>query len=79
MTPAVLTLPAELIVDYQLHAKSKWPGPLAVAAYGDCFLNYVAIDSSFDEGGYEVQPLWTEVGRGIEKPIKDGINEMLNC
>jgi len=38
----------------------------------------LAVDSLFDEGGYEVQPLWTEVGRGIERVIKDGIDEILS-
>lgn len=77
---AALFLPSELIVDYQLHANrtaaNHFRG-LAVSAYGDSFLNYVAIDESFTQGGYEVQPIWTEVGPGIETPIKAGIDEIL--
>ena len=40
-------------------------------------LDYTAIDISFEQGGYEVDPRWTEVGPGIEKPIKDAIDEIL--
>ncbi len=74
---AALFLPAELIVDYQLYAKDTFQGDLAVAAYGDSFLNYVAIDASFPQGGYETQPELTEVEPGIEKVIKRGIAKIL--
>ena len=66
-----------MIVDYQLYAKDAFQGDLAVAAYGDSFLNYVAIDASFPQGGYETEPEWTEVGPGIEGVIKAAIAEIL--
>ena len=74
---AALFLPSEMIVDYQLYAKDAFQGDLAVAAYGDSFLNYVAIDASFPQGGYETEPEWTEVGPGIEGVIKTAIAEIL--
>jgi hypothetical protein len=65
---SALFMPAETCVSYQLHAKAQ--GVTAVAAYGDCFLKYVAADEAFDQGGYEVDPRWTEVERGIEGRVK---------
>lgn len=73
----MLFMPAEMCVEYQLYAKSRCDGYLAVAAYGDSFLNYVATDAAFDEGGYEVRPEWTEVDRGIEQILKRGIDDVL--
>jgi hypothetical protein len=75
----ILFLPTELVSEYQFYAKahSPTPGRLAVAAYGDSFLKYVAHDRAFDEGGYEVDPNWSEVGKGIEAPICRGIDAVL--
>lgn len=73
----MLFMPAEMCVDYQLHAKARCVGPLAVAAYGDCFLKYVATDEAFDQGGYEVDPRWTEVERGIQPILEDTIEQLL--
>lgn len=74
---SVLFMPTELCVEYQLYAKSICQGNLAVAAYGDCYLNYVATAPAFDEGGYEVRPQWTEVDRKAEKQIKDQVDKVL--
>jgi hypothetical protein len=73
----VLFLPAELSVEYQLYAKLKSTSHLVAIAYGDCFLNYVATDEAFQQGGYEVQPEWTEVRPGCEGLIKRAIDEIL--
>jgi hypothetical protein len=74
----LLMLPAELSVVYQLYAKQIHRGPIATAAYADSYLNYVAYDKAFDEGGYEVDPWWTEVGPGIEAWIKDKLDKVIN-
>jgi hypothetical protein len=73
----VLFLPAELCVAYQIYAKQSSATRLATAAYGDCFLNYVATDEAFDQGGYEVDPKWTEVKPGCEALIKCAIDRIL--
>ncbi len=73
----MLFMPSELCVEYQLYAKRVADGPLLVAAYGDCFLNYVATDEAFDQGGYEVDPMWTEVKQGCEPIIKMAIDHVL--
>jgi hypothetical protein len=74
---AAVFLPAELVVDYQLYAKSRYRGELAVAAYGDSYLDYVGTDIMFSEGGYEVDPMWTEVGPGVEGHIKGALDRIL--
>jgi hypothetical protein len=76
-----LFMPTELIVDYQLYAQEmskRQLRELAVSAYGDSMLDYTAIDISFEQGGYEVDERWTEVGPGIEQPIKDTILEIVS-
>ncbi|MCC6422006.1 MAG: hypothetical protein IT447_00865 [Phycisphaerales bacterium] len=74
----ILLLPSEMVVEYQLYAKSHFRGRLAVAAYGDSFLKYIATDEAFDQGGYEVDPRWTEVSKGIEAIIKPELDRVLN-
>ncbi len=50
---ALLFLPSEAFVEYQLFAQEQraW---VAVAAYGDCGPGYIPLARSFNEGGYEV-------------------------
>lgn len=73
----ILFLPAEMCIGYQLYVKGLMKGPMAVAAYGDGFLKYVETDEAFDQGGYEVDPKWTEVEKGIEKTLKAYLDEAL--
>jgi hypothetical protein len=52
---AVLHLPGEMFVEYQLRARTLRPGrPVAVAAYGDDGLWYVPTKDEYSAGGYEV-------------------------
>lgn len=74
----VLMMPAELCIDYQLYAKRAARSRLAAAAYADSFLNYIATNRAFEEGGYEVQPGWTEVSPGCEELIKSAIDTILS-
>jgi len=51
---AILHLPGEAFIEYQLFAQSLCPGvTLAVPAYGDCGPGYIPLTRSFEEGGYE--------------------------
>lgn len=53
---ALLHLPAEPFVEYQLAAQSgRGAEPLAVAAYGDCGPWYLPTAREFPSGGYEVE------------------------
>jgi hypothetical protein len=73
----LLFCPAELLLEYQRFAQSLRPSVI-VAAYGDSFLKYVAPAECFSQGGYEVEPLWTEVGPDSEVVIKDAIEHQLS-
>ena len=76
-TTDILFLPAEMLLEYQLYAHSIAPGQLAVAAYGDSFLGYVPTDECFVQGGYEADPMCTEIGRGAEPLIKQHLRRIL--
>jgi hypothetical protein len=75
---SILFMPAELCIEYQLFAKRKARSRLTAAAYGDCYLNYIATDEAFEQGGYEVDPDWTEVRPGCEGQIKKAIEAILS-
>lgn len=52
---AVLHLPGEMFVEYQLRARALRPGrPVLVAAYGDDGLWYVPTKDEYPAGGYEI-------------------------
>jgi hypothetical protein len=52
---AIVHLPGEMFVEYQLRARAMRPGrPVAVAAYGDDGLWYVPTKEEYPAGGYEV-------------------------
>jgi hypothetical protein len=74
----ILLMPAELCVEYQLYAKRRAPSKLTTAAYADCFLNYIATDEAFAQGGYEVDPDWTDMQPGCEGRIKKAIDAILS-
>ena len=51
---AILHLPGETFVEYQLHAQAALRGAfVAVAGYGDLGPGYITLERSFAEGGYE--------------------------
>ena len=51
---AILHLPGETFIEYQLHAQAARPGAfVAVAGYGDLGSGYITLERSFAEGGYE--------------------------
>lgn len=72
----LLHLPAESFVEYQLFAQQQAPGSfVATAAYGDTGAEYIPLEKSFAEGGYE--PTWAFAAPTSEKAIKDVIIELL--
>jgi hypothetical protein len=51
---AILHLPGETFIEYQLHAQAARPDAfVAVAGYGDLGPGYITLERSFAEGGYE--------------------------
>jgi len=51
---AILNLPGETFIEYQLFAQQVRPDAfVAVAGYGDLGTGYITLARSFEEGGYE--------------------------
>jgi len=51
---AIVHLPGESFMDYQLYAQSLRPGAVVmVPSYGDCGPGYIPLARSYEEGGYE--------------------------
>lgn len=74
---AVLHLPGEMFVEYQLAAqRMRMPAPVLVAAYGDCEDGYIGTAQACREGGYETGQA-SLVGPGSEEIIMSAIRELL--
>jgi hypothetical protein len=72
----LLNLPAESFVEYQLFAQQMAPGSfVATAAYEDTGAEYIPLEKSFAEGGYE--PTWAFARPDTEIKMKDIIRELL--
>lgn len=73
---AVVHLPGEPFVEYQLFAQSLRPDDwLAVAGYGDGGCGYIPLEASFAEGGYE--PTVAFAVPGTEQAIKQAFRSLL--
>ena len=74
---AILHLPAEAFIEYQLFARDLRPDAfVAVAAYGDLGPVYITLERSFEEGGYE--PTDAYVSGRSEAIMKSAIEKVLN-
>ncbi len=75
---AVLNLPGEIFIEYQLHAHASRPDAfVAVAGYGDLGTGYITLASSFAEGGYE--PVDAFVSGRSEKIVRAAIDNVLRA
>ena len=73
---AVVHLPGEIFIEYQLHAQASRPDAfVAVAGYGDLGTGYITLASSFAEGGYE--PVDAFVSGRSEKIVRAAIEKVL--
>ncbi len=73
---AVVHLPGEIFIEYQLHAQASRPDAfVAVAGYGDLGTGYITLASSFAEGGYE--PVDAFVSGRSEKIVRAAIEQVL--
>ncbi|MCY3792342.1 MAG: hypothetical protein OXH63_26485, partial [Gemmatimonadetes bacterium] len=73
---AVVHLPGEIFIEYQLHAQaSRSDAFVAVAGYGDLGTGYITLASSFAEGGYE--PVDAFVSGRSEKIVRAAIEKVL--
>ncbi len=73
---AVVHLPGEIFIEYQLHAQaSRSDAFVAVAGYGDLGTGYITLARSFAEGGYE--PVDAFVSGRSEKIVRAAIEKVL--
>jgi len=72
----LLHLPAESFVEYQLFAQELIPAKfVATAAYSDTGAEYIPLERSYSEGGYE--PTWAFAAPDTEKAMKGLISDLL--
>jgi hypothetical protein len=73
---AILHLPAEAFIAYQLFAQEVRPDAfVAVAAYGDCGPGYITREGSAEEGGYE--PTDSFVSERSEAILREAIRQVM--
>jgi hypothetical protein len=74
---AVLHMPGELFVEYQLAAQQMRPGlPVVMAAYGDYGPGYIGLADSYSKGGYETGPV-SRVAPVVENVLMSAMRELL--
>jgi hypothetical protein len=73
---AILNLPGEAFIEYQLYARDLNPDRfVAVASYGDLGTGYITLQKSFQEGGYE--PTDAFVSGQAEGILKSAIDQVM--
>ena len=74
---AVLHMPGELFVEYQLAAQKMRPeAPVLMAAYGDYGPGYIGLAHSYSQGGYETGPV-SRVAPEVEEVLMGAMRELL--
>jgi len=74
---AVLNMPGELFVEYQLAAQKMRPdAPVLMAAYGDYGPGYIGLAHSYGQGGYETGPV-SRVAPEVEAVLMGAMRELL--
>jgi len=74
---AVLHMPGELFVEYQLAAqKMRLDSPVLMAAYGDYGPGYIGLAHSYTQGGYETGPV-SRVAPEVEGVLMSAMRELL--
>ncbi len=77
---AILHMPGELFVEYQLAAKKMRQGlHVAMAAYGDYGTAYIGTERAYSEGGYETEPRSSNVAPQVEHVLIDGMRQLLDA
>jgi hypothetical protein len=74
---ALLHMPGELFVEYQLAAQAMRPdSPVLMAAYGDYGPGYIGLAHSYGQGGYETGPV-SRVAPEVEVVLMGAMRELL--
>lgn len=75
---AIVNMPGELFIEYQLAAQKMAPdATVCMAAYGDYGPCYIGTEISYTQGGYEVSPTASLVKPETEKVLLKAIEEVL--
>jgi len=73
----LLLLPAEVYVEFQLHAQSLRPESFVMClGYGECGPGYIPVERAWRERDSNLND-WTWVGPGSEAPMKEALNQVL--
>ena len=75
---AILHMPGELFVEYQLAAQRMRPQLfVAMAAYGDYAPAYIGTEIAYQQGGYETEPRSSRVAPQVERILMRAIDAAL--
>jgi hypothetical protein len=75
---AILHMPGELFVEYQLAAQQMLPeSVVCMAAYGEYATGYIGTQIAYEEGGYETQPSSSNVAPEVEAVLMEGMRQLL--
>lgn len=76
---AVLHLPGELFIEYQLNAQKFAPEKTVfMAAYGDYGPGYICTEIAYSQGGYESSPRASRVSPKVEAVLTKVIEKLLS-
>ncbi len=75
---ALVQMPGELFVEYQLAAQKLRPElAVCVAAYGDYGPGYIGTQVAYGQGGYETSPGASRVAPEVESVLLTALEELL--
>lgn len=75
---AVLFMPGELFVEYQLNAQKMAPERhISMAAYGDYGAGYIGTEIAYSQGGYETSDRASRVSKEVERVLTDAMKQLL--
>ncbi|WP_051670791.1 hypothetical protein [Bryobacter aggregatus] len=75
---AILHMPGELFIEYQLAAQAERKSEaVAVAAYGDYGPMYIGTSASYAQGGYETGPV-SRVGADVQEILQSGVKTLVS-
>jgi hypothetical protein len=77
-TIAVLHMPGELFVEYQIAAQAMRPdAPVCMAAYGDYGMGYIGTAISYTQGGYETDLYVSRTAPEVEDVLSKAMATLL--
>ncbi|HCO23780.1 MAG: hypothetical protein CME31_02955 [Gimesia sp.] len=75
---AILHLPGELFIEYQLQAQKFAPKQtVCLAAYGDYGPGYICTEIAYSQGGYESSPRASQVAPHVESVLTEVIRRLV--